>query len=252
MCLSHDRPIRPRGREPPSSGSVFARRRDRFDRGERYIRPLVPGLCRDLCCFQLPVSDHPMHRLRGAANEIARPSDGDPRHLPACSTCRHAASPVDWLCCRVGNRLSIQYDGLRRMSTPKTTQKRQDPTFGARLKAMREAADLSQEEVAERVGVGRSRVSEWESGESVGRRNRLKLGGLFPGLLPDRGENTTGADKKPAPVGDLAELRGRALEVRELLAFALARQDSLAAAMGHSDVSRPLPPHNADGVRAAR
>lgn len=37
-------------------------------------------------------------------------------------------------------------------------------SFGLRLRAAREAADLTQEQVAERLGVTQSAVQKWESG----------------------------------------------------------------------------------------
>lgn len=91
------------------------------------------------------------------------------------------------------------------------------------VKALRLRLRLSQEQFAERTGVQRGTVSSWENGHTWPTDvNASVLDALATG--------DTSATVPPAPDAT-AELRGRALEVSALLAYALERQNLLAAAL---------------------
>jgi transcriptional regulator with XRE-family HTH domain len=79
-------------------------------------------------------------------------------------------------------------------------------TFGDRLAAAREAAGMSQNDLARRLGVKTATLRGWEEDQSEPRANRLSmlsglLGVSLPWLLTGEGE---GVD----PPGDAAELSG--------------------------------------------
>jgi transcriptional regulator with XRE-family HTH domain len=79
-------------------------------------------------------------------------------------------------------------------------------TFGDRLAAAREAAGMSQNDLARRLGVKTATLRGWEEDQSEPRANRLSmlsglLGVSLPWLLTGEGE---GVD----PPGDTAELSG--------------------------------------------
>lgn len=64
-------------------------------------------------------------------------------------------------------------------------------TLGEQIRKGREAAKLSQEELAERIGVSRQAVSKWESDRSVPTgKNKRALCQLLPLELPDQQEDS--------------------------------------------------------------
>lgn len=123
------------------------------------------------------------------------------------------------------------------------------------VKALRLRLRLSQEQFAARTKVQRGTVSAWENGHTWPTDvNAAELDALASG-------DTTAT--VPAASDANAELRGRALEVSALLAYALERQNLLAAAL-HSPPERgsdeqalaaadaPIPSAPAGGRKGAR
>jgi HTH-type transcriptional regulator, cell division transcriptional repressor len=91
-------------------------------------------------------------------------------------------------------------------------------TFGDRLAAAREAADLSQRGLAERLGVQLTTLQAWEDDQSEPRGNRLQmlagmLGVPLVWLLTGDGQGVTEPDRRPSPeradqaLGDLERTR---------------------------------------------
>ncbi|WP_375175698.1 helix-turn-helix domain-containing protein [Pseudooceanicola sp.] len=79
-------------------------------------------------------------------------------------------------------------------------------TFGDRLAAARDAAGMSQNDLARRLGVKTSTLRAWEEDQSEPRANRLQmlsglLGVSLPWLLTGTGEGVE-------PPGDVSELSG--------------------------------------------
>jgi transcriptional regulator with XRE-family HTH domain len=71
-------------------------------------------------------------------------------------------------------------------------------TMGQRIKALREARGMSQQELGERVGVSKSAVSQWE----VGTTSNVKLPtflALLEALKTDMEYLVYGAGRKPGP-----------------------------------------------------
>ena len=99
-------------------------------------------------------------------------------------------------------------------------------TFGDRLVAAREAAELSQKELAKRLGVKSKTIAAWEDDSSEPRANRLNmLAGLLNvslmWLINGEGEGVAPPGSEPYDAGakalflELRELRGEHL--RKLL-----------------------------------
>lgn len=91
-------------------------------------------------------------------------------------------------------------------------------TFGDRLAAAREAADLSQKDLAKRIGVKSKTVAAWENDLSEPRANRLQmLAGLLNvslmWLLNGNGEGVDPPGVEPALTQDARQVL---LEMREL------------------------------------
>jgi transcriptional regulator with XRE-family HTH domain len=91
-------------------------------------------------------------------------------------------------------------------------------TFGDRLAAAREAADLSQKELARRLGVKSKTIAAWENDLSEPRANRLQmLAGLLNvslmWLLNGEGEGVDPPGTEPALTHDARRVL---LEMREL------------------------------------
>jgi len=91
-------------------------------------------------------------------------------------------------------------------------------TFGDRLAAAREAADLSQKDLAKRIGVKSKTVAAWENDLSEPRANRLQmLAGLLNvslmWLLNGNGEGVDPPGVEPALTHDARRVL---LEMREL------------------------------------
>lgn len=103
-------------------------------------------------------------------------------------------------------------------------------TFGDRLVAAREAAELGQKELAKRLGVKPKTIAAWENDISEPRANRLQmLAGLLnvslvwlingegEGVAPPGGEAVLGADAKSILL-EMRELRGDIDEAADRLA----------------------------------
>lgn len=95
-------------------------------------------------------------------------------------------------------------------------------TFGDRLAAAREAADLSQKNLAERVGVKLSTLRSWEDDLSEPRANRLSmlagiLGVSLSWMLNGEGEGVLAPDEEEGRA-DLAALLLELRSVRVQLA----------------------------------
>ncbi|MFE3837490.1 helix-turn-helix domain-containing protein [Pseudogemmobacter sonorensis] len=105
-------------------------------------------------------------------------------------------------------------------------------TFGDRLAGAREAAGLTQEELARRLGVRLSTLQAWEDDMAEPRGNRLwMLAGLLdisPGwLLTAEGEGPDAPGDAPGDGGD-ADLRPAAIEALAELSRLHLRADGLA------------------------
>ncbi|MEZ5911856.1 MAG: helix-turn-helix transcriptional regulator [Paracoccaceae bacterium] len=93
-------------------------------------------------------------------------------------------------------------------------------TFGDRLAAAREAAGLSQAELAQRLGVKTRVVEHWEADAKEPRANRLQmlagmLGVSLMWLLMGEGD---GVDLPDGAAADAAHVKGVLAEIRELRA----------------------------------
>lgn len=92
-------------------------------------------------------------------------------------------------------------------------------TFGDRLTAAREAAGLSQRELAERLGVREKTVAAWENDMAEPRGNRVQmlagmLGVSLMWLLTGEGEGVAPPDAGRDTPGRAAELLAELREVR--------------------------------------
>jgi transcriptional regulator with XRE-family HTH domain len=90
-------------------------------------------------------------------------------------------------------------------------------TFGDRMTAAREAAGMTQESLAKRLGVKKSTLRNWENDVAEPRANRLSmLAGLLNvsmmWLINGEGEGVDGPDTETMP-SDLTEI---ILEIREM------------------------------------
>lgn len=102
-------------------------------------------------------------------------------------------------------------------------------TFGDRLTAAREAAGMTQESLAKRIGVKKSTLRNWEDDLSEPRANRLSmLAGLLNvsmmWLINGEGQGVENVDKEP----DSADLTEIILEIRELKSDLHAKAEQLA------------------------
>ena len=102
-------------------------------------------------------------------------------------------------------------------------------TFGDRMTAAREAAGMSQEALAKRLGVKKSTLRNWENDVAEPRANRLSmLAGLLNvsmmWLINGEGEGIDGPDVEPMP-SDLSEI---ILEIREMKSELHAKAEQLA------------------------
>lgn len=93
-------------------------------------------------------------------------------------------------------------------------------TFGDRLAAAREAAGLSQADLAQRLGVKTRVVEQWEADAKEPRANRLQmlagmLGVSLMWLLSGEGDGVEMPDEDSA---DTAQVKGVLAEIRELRA----------------------------------
>lgn len=103
-------------------------------------------------------------------------------------------------------------------------------TFGDRLAAAREAAGLTQKELAQRVGVKAGTMRNWEDDLSEPRANRLNmlagiLGVSLSWLLTGEGEGLSAPAEAEAEGADIAALL---VEVRSARAHVLQSSDRLA------------------------
>jgi transcriptional regulator with XRE-family HTH domain len=102
-------------------------------------------------------------------------------------------------------------------------------TFGDRLTAAREAAGMTQEALAKRLGVKKSTMRNWENDISEPRANRLSmLAGLLNvsmmWLINGEGEGIDTPDAEPLPA-DVTEI---ILEIRELKSDLHAKAEQMA------------------------
>jgi transcriptional regulator with XRE-family HTH domain len=74
-------------------------------------------------------------------------------------------------------------------------------TMGQRIKALREARGMSQQELADAVGVSKSAVSQWELGQSQNVKLKTFLA-LLESLRTDMEYLVYGAARKPQGDGD--------------------------------------------------
>lgn len=92
-------------------------------------------------------------------------------------------------------------------------------TFGDRLAAAREAANMSQADLARRLGVKTSTLRGWEDDQSEPRANRLQmLSGLLavslPWLLTGDGEGVEPPSDAPEISGDVVALLTELRDIR--------------------------------------
>lgn len=83
-------------------------------------------------------------------------------------------------------------------------------TLGERIRAARTRANISQEELARRVGVGKNVVSRWETGQSDLRADNLRsvtheLGVSADWLLDGKEQSGTGPIEDPVHWGEFLE-----------------------------------------------
>lgn len=102
-------------------------------------------------------------------------------------------------------------------------------TFGDRLTAAREAAGMTQEALAKRLGVKKSTMRNWENDLSEPRANRLSmLAGLLNvsmmWLINGEGEGVENPDTEPLTT-DMTDL---ILEIRELKSDLHAKAEQMA------------------------
>ncbi len=102
-------------------------------------------------------------------------------------------------------------------------------TFGDRLTAAREAAGMTQEALAKRLGIKKSTLRHWEDDISEPRANRLSmLAGLLNvsmmWLINGEGEGVENPDDVPLP-SDMSEV---ILEIRELKSELHAKAEQMA------------------------
>jgi transcriptional regulator with XRE-family HTH domain len=102
-------------------------------------------------------------------------------------------------------------------------------TFGDRLTAAREAAGMTQEALAKRLGVKKSTMRNWENDLSEPRANRLSmLAGLLNvsmmWLINGEGEGVENPDTEPL-TADMTDL---ILEIRELKSDLHAKAEQMA------------------------
>ena len=104
-------------------------------------------------------------------------------------------------------------------------------TFGDRLAGAREAAGLTQEDLAQRLGVRLTTLQNWEEDLAEPRGNRLQmLAGMLnvslTWLLTAEGDGLAAPDSAPAPLSVGAE--AALAELQRLRAGAIALADELA------------------------
>ena len=111
-------------------------------------------------------------------------------------------------------------------------------TFGDRLEAAREAANMSQDQLAQRLGVRDTTLAAWEADEWEPRGNRLQmLAGMLNvslmWLMTGRGAGLGGpVDEAALPLGarlaiaEIAELRGQMQELTDKLRRAEQKLDA--------------------------
>jgi transcriptional regulator with XRE-family HTH domain len=104
-------------------------------------------------------------------------------------------------------------------------------TFGDRLAGAREAAGLSQEDLAQRLGVRLTTLQNWEEGLAEPRGNRLQmLAGMLnvslSWLLTAEGDGLDHPDEQPRRLG--AEAEEALAELKRLRVGAIALADKLA------------------------
>ncbi|KEJ96324.1 helix-turn-helix domain-containing protein [Pseudosulfitobacter pseudonitzschiae] len=102
-------------------------------------------------------------------------------------------------------------------------------TFGDRVAAAREAADLSQKELARRLGVRLSTVRGWEDDRSEPRANRLSMmAGLLNvsmmWLINGEGDGLPAPDEDPLP----RDMRLLLADLRTLRADLVAKAEQVA------------------------
>ena len=102
-------------------------------------------------------------------------------------------------------------------------------TFGDRMTAAREAAGMTQESLAKRLGVKKSTLRNWENDVAEPRANRLSmLAGMLNvsmmWLINGEGEGVDGPDSEPTPT----ELNDIILEIREMKSDLHAKAEQLA------------------------
>jgi transcriptional regulator with XRE-family HTH domain len=105
----------------------------------------------------------------------------------------------------------------------------ENATFGDRLTAAREAADMTEESLAKRLGVKKSTLRKWEEDLAEPRANRLSmLAGLLNvsimWLINGEGEGIESPDATPIP----EDLRAVIMEVRTIRSDLHAKADHLA------------------------
>lgn len=102
-------------------------------------------------------------------------------------------------------------------------------TFGDRMTAAREAAGMTQDSLAKRLGVKKSTLRNWENDLAEPRANRLSmLAGMLNvsmmWLINGEGEGIESPDAEPVP-SDLTEI---VLEIREMKSELHAKAEQLA------------------------
>ncbi|WP_407492201.1 multiprotein-bridging factor 1 family protein [Pseudooceanicola sp. MF1-13] len=106
----------------------------------------------------------------------------------------------------------------------------ENATFGDRLAAAREAAGMTQQQLAKRLGVKAGTLRGWEDDLSEPRANRLQmlsglLGVSLPWLLMGQGDDVSAPDESGELPRDLTDML---TELRNLRSDLVAKADRLA------------------------
>lgn len=141
-------------------------------------------------------------------------------------------------------------------------------TIGQRIAERREALGLSQEQLAERIGVRAQTVSRWERGANLGRIGNLDrvaealeitMSDLMADLEPTNGngqqeKSTDATDRIEALEGEVSELRGGLVAAVELLLDQAEREAEAAErrAEGQGPSPRRHEPERVRRLAAAR
>ena len=105
-------------------------------------------------------------------------------------------------------------------------------TFGDRLAAARDAAQLSQQQLSKHLGVRLKTLKSWENDSSEPRSNKLSMiAGVLNvsliWLLTGEGEGVLAPDDMPQPAPELAQVMSDIKDLKEILVGSVERLEQL-------------------------